>query len=429
MIKITNLELENVKRIKAVQLTPSENGLTVIGGNNGQGKTSVLDAIAWALGGDKFKPSQPQRDGSVIPPHLRVTLSNGLIVERRGDKSALKITDPNGGKGGQQLLNEFISQLALDLPKFMQATSKEKAQTLLRIIGVGDKLAALEQQEQTAYNQRRAVGQTADQKQKYADELPSYPDVPAEEISISELIRQQQDILARNGENQRLRNNRDICEQELLRAQQAFDRAAEALAKAQQDAETARKSTEDIQDESTAEIEENIRNIDILNAKVRANRERDRAVAQAQESREQYGELTAKIEDIRAQKTALLSGADLPLPGLSVEDGELTYNGARWDCMSGAEQLRVSTAIVRRLNPQCGFVLMDKLEQMDAATLAEFGAWLEQEGLQVIATRVSTGGECSVIIEDGYAKQPEISEQPSVTNTAQPSATWQKGVF
>lgn len=429
MIKITNLELENIKRIKAVQLTPSESGLTVIGGNNGQGKTSVLDAIAWALGGDKFKPSQPQRDGSVIPPHLRVTLSNGLIVERRGDKSALKITDPNGGKGGQQLLNEFISQLALDLPKFMQATSKEKAQTLLRIIGVGDKLAALEQQEQTAYNQRRAVGQTADQKQKYADELPSYPDVPAEEISISELIRQQQDILARNGENQRLRNNRDICEQELLRAQQAFDRVSEALAKAQQDVETARRSAEDIQDESTAEIEENIRNIDILNAKVRANRERDRAVAQAQESREQYGELTAKIEDIRAQKTALLSGADLPLPGLSVEDGELTYNGAKWDCMSGAEQLRVSTAIVRRLNPQCGFVLMDKLEQMDAATLAEFGAWLEQEGLQVIATRVSTGGECSVIIEDGYAKQPEMSEQPSVTNTAQPSATWQKGVF
>ena len=157
MIKITNLELENIKRIKAVQLTPSESGLTVIGGNNGQGKTSVLDGIAWALGGDKFKPSQPQRDGSVIPPHLRVTLSNGLIVERKGDRGTLKITDPNGGKGGQQLLNEFIGQLALDLPKFMQATSKEKAQTLLRIIGVGDKLAALEQQEQNAYNQRLSL--------------------------------------------------------------------------------------------------------------------------------------------------------------------------------------------------------------------------------------------------------------------------------
>ena len=89
---------------------------------------------------------------------------------------------------------------------------------------------------------------------------------------------------------------------------------------------------------------------------------------------------------------------------LSVEEGELTYNGAKWDCMSASEQLRVSVAIVRRLNPECGFVLMDKQEQMDEQTLREFGEWLEQEGLQVIATRVSTGGECSVIIEDGYSK-------------------------
>ena len=109
-----------------------------------------------------------------------------------------------------------------------------------------------------------------------------------------------------------------------------------------------------------------------------------------------------------------------------MQDGELTYNGAKWDCMSGAEQLRVSAAIVRRLNPQCGFVLMDKLEQMDAATLAEFGAWLEQEGLQVIATRVSTGGECSIIIEDGYAKP---TEQPAITSAPQRRTSWSKGVF
>ena len=56
----------------------------------------------------------------------------------------------------------------------------------------------------------------------------------------------------------------------------------------------------------------------------------------------------------------------MPLAGLSVNDGELTYQGQKWDCMSGAEQLKVSTAIIRCLNPECGFVLMDKLEQMDA---------------------------------------------------------------
>ena len=80
--------------------------------------------------------------------------------------------------------------------------------------------------------------------------------------------------------------------------------------------------------------------------------------------------------------------------------------------MSGSDQLRVSTAIIRRLNPECGFVLLDKLEQMDTETLREFGEWLEAEGLQAIATRVSTGDECSVIIEDGYSVTANQTEEP-----------------
>ena len=130
MIKIHNLEIENIKRIKAVSLSPTENGLTVIGGKNGQGKTSVLDSIAWALGGEKYRPSAAQREGSVLPPRLKITLSNGLVVERKGKNAALTVTDPTGKKGGQQLLNEFVEQLALDLPKFLNAGSREKADIL-----------------------------------------------------------------------------------------------------------------------------------------------------------------------------------------------------------------------------------------------------------------------------------------------------------
>ena len=86
--------------------------------------------------------------------------------------------------------------------------------------------------------------------------------------------------------------------------------------------------------------------------------------------------------------------------------------------MSGAEQLRVGTAIVRRLDPGCGFILLDKLEQMDVQTLAAFGQWLEAEGLQAIATRVSTGDECSVIIEDGRVITGERDAGVSKTNSS-----------
>ena len=97
---------------------------------NNQGKTSVLDAIVWALGGNKYKPSNPVREGSVLQPHLKVVLDNGFVVERKGKNSDLKVIDPKGNKAGQTLLSEFIEEFALNVPKFMESSNKEKANIL-----------------------------------------------------------------------------------------------------------------------------------------------------------------------------------------------------------------------------------------------------------------------------------------------------------
>lgn len=403
-VKINELLIENVKRVKAVQFEPSADGLTIIGGRNGQGKTSVLDAIAWALGGNNYKPSVPERDGALVPPNLHLELSNGLIVERKGKNSTLKVTDPNGNKSGQQLLNEFVSTLALDLPKFINGSDKDKADSLLKILGIGDVLAQLDVKENQLYAQRTEVGRIADRKKKAADEMPMYPNVPKEPVSATELIKEQQEILARNGENERKRQDAARYEQILTEAQIAFDEAKAALQKAEQDCLIARKSAEDLHDESTAELEKNLAEIEALNIKIRANSTKEAAEIEANNLQQEYDGLTEQIESVREERSKLLDSAELPLPGLSVKDGKLIYNNMPWDGMSGSDQLKVATAIVRKLNPQCGFVLMDKLEQMDLETLQEFGVWLKQEGLQVIATRVSTGDECSIIIEDGMVK-------------------------
>ena len=429
-IKINKLEIENVKRVKAVKIEPTANGLTVIGGNNGQGKTSVLDSIAWALGGEKFRPSKPEREGSMVPPRFSVTLSNGLIVERKGKNSSLKVTDPNGNKGGQQLLNEFIEVLALDLPKFLNSSDKEKAQTLLNIIGVGDQLLELETKERELYQERLTIGRIADQKQKFADEQVDYPDAPKELVSAKTLIEEQQEILARNGENQRKRNkaeqirldyNRQIGKVKGLETELMDERKKmEELAK---DLEIANMDIVDLVDQSTEELENSIREIDEINYKVRANIEKEKAEEEAKNYKGQYDRLTTQISDVRQQKIDLLKGADLPLPELTVDNGRLLYKGQEWDNMSSSEQLKVATAIIRKLNPQCGFVLIDKLEQMDVSTMNEFGEWLRKEGLQAIATRVSTGDECSIIIEDGYVLDQKDEKQEIV------KPTWTKGRF
>jgi len=433
-LKINRLEIENVKRIKAVKLEPNENGLTIIGGNNNQGKTSVLDSIAWALGGEKYRPSEAQRRDSVIPPNLHIIMNNGLVVERKGKNSSLKVTDPQGNKGGQQLLNEFVEQLALDLPRFMEADNRKKAQTLLQIIGVGERLTALEKKETELYNERQALGRIADQKKKFAKEQPFYSEAPQELVSPSDLIRQQQDILARNGENQRkrdkaerFRQNVAFLTQEAETMQAQLRKKEQELEQAKADLYTAQMSARDLVDESTAELEASIANIEEINRKVRANLDKDKAEEDAREYARQYDEMTKRIEDVRKQKTDLLGSAELPLPELSVNDGELVYKGQKWDNMSGSDRLKVSTAIVRKLNPKCGFVLLDKLEQMDRNTLNEFGRWLEKEGLQAIVTRVSTGDECSILISDGYSYDREGNSTTSYR--VEDKKVWKAGEF
>lgn len=408
-VKILCFSAGNFKALKAFYCEPKPEGLTVIGGGNGAGKSSCLDALAFAVGGARYRPSNPKREGAVGDTTLHVDLSNGITVERKGKNLSLTVTDREGARHGQELLDAFISNIAIDLPRFYNASSKDKAHMILDTLGIEEKLAELAKREKEKYDTRTVVGREADRKQKAAEDMDWYEDAPEKPVSVSELVKEQQAILARNGHRQecaarRDRNSRRLEEvlerlKELNAERETLESEIEKDEKAVKEAGAA---------ESTAELEASIANAEEINAKVTANAERTRRLEEADALSDQCDALTKEIEAIRAERLALLKGADFPLEGLSVNDSsELVYNGQPWDCMSGSQQLIVSCAIASRINPTCRFVLMDKLEQLDLTTLKEFDAWLKTQDLQCIATRVSTGGECSLVIEDGEVKEGE----------------------
>lgn len=419
--KITKLELENVKRVRALKMAPAQTGLTTIGGRNCQGKTSILDAICYALGGEKYRPSKLQRDGSIAEASIRLTLSNGLVVERGGKNAALKVIDPTGARAGQKLLDEFVEELALNLPKFLNMNNRDKARVLLSILGIEEQLAAIDAEEKAAYDERTMQGRIADQKEKYAAEMPEWHDVPEKPLTPGALVAESQAIMARNAAKAAARQNiaelgaayehasqaaqaKGLRVKELhamleaaiedeRQAMQAADEAAKKLNNARQ--------TEVGEDEPTAGVEAKLAALEEVNSKIRANADKQKALDDAAVHREKYDELTQQVEAARDKRRALLESVSLPLPGLTIDAGELLYNGQRWDNMSGMEQIRVAAAIIRRRKPECGFILLDKMEAFDLEQLQSLSTWLEAENLQAIATRVSTGDECSIIIEDG----------------------------
>ncbi len=479
--KISAVYIENFKRINQVNFNPDEIGITIIGGNNRQGKTSVLDAIMWGLGGAKFAPSTPNNLNGHGDAEIRIELNNGIIVERKGKNGGIKVIDSTGKKAGQELLNEVISVLALNLPKFMESNDKDKALILLETLGIKDKLAELDNREKILYDERTEIGRVALALKKHADEMPYYYDAPSAEISAATIIEKQTKAIEKNKANDAVRAENlhlQNCVAESSSQLETYDAETASAGNAMQqqhanklrELDLRRKNilnrieelnceirrlesenntlTNEYHDfESQAKINyENFKrerlekrtsvirtisdnklklaeseklvaalpeNIDLSifkadiealemqNAKFRANLAHDKASAEAKSKDKEYALYTEMVEGVRRERMELLASVKMPLPGLTIKDGLIYYHGQRWDCMSGSEKLIVGASIVRAVNPACGFVLMDKLEQMDLATLSDFDEWLKKENLQVIATRVSTGDECAILIEDG----------------------------
>ena len=419
-MKIMSLQMENVKRIRAIRLEPSADGLTIIGGKNAQGKTSVLDGIAYALGGEKYKPSNLRREGAVADTVIHIETDDGLVIERKGKNSNLTVTDKDGKRHGQAILDAVISKLAIDLPKFLLAKDKEKADILLQILGIGDELAKLEREEKAKYDTRTTVGRMAEQKKKAAADMPYHDDVPDEPVSVKELIAQQQEILGRNGVKQKFIDDLEANKRHLATYKAQLKEISEAVKRLE--ASIAEAESADLEMEDTAELEAQIADFEETNRKISENAAKRQREEEADDLSDQYDTLTKEIEEIRDKRLKLLDGCDLPYPGLTVENGVLLLDGKAWDCMSGAQQMIVGCAIASRLNSNCKFVLLDKLEQLDLETLAEFDNWLKENDLQCIATRVSTGEECALVIEDGEAQGEKVKIPMPKKSVAKPKA-------
>lgn len=415
-ITISSFAVENVKRVQLVRHECDGQSLVVIGGKNASGKTSTLDAICWTLGGDRFKPSNPLHDGA-DKLATEIVLSNGIIVERTGASGTLKVTDPTGKKGGQTLLNSFISTFALDLPAFLNASAGDKAKMLLECFpNLGPELNRLNQEAKRIFGERHAHGQIADRKAKAAAEMTFHPDAPTVLITAEEMTARFRDALRVNSENDRKRRDaasilakRDAKAAEVRRLAEALAKADAELREIDADLATATKTAASLKDEDTTAMQAQLDEMEGINAKVRENLAKIDAERNAEELKEQYQEMTRSLDKVRADRLRLLADVKMPLAGLEIsEDGTLLYNGREWDGCSGMEQMRIAVAICASIKPECGFVLLDGLERMDVDQLHEFGAWMEERGLQAIGTRVGTGPENSIIIADGLVADREV---------------------
>jgi DNA repair exonuclease SbcCD ATPase subunit len=409
---IVRLEAQNVKRIKAVTITP-EGNTVVLGGVNSAGKTSVLDAIAMAFGGGRAIPDTPIRNGErkaqIVAQTQELTVTRkfdtkGSKLEVKG-KDGVKMTSP------QKVLDALVGKLTFDPLEFTRFDS-QKQQTTLRELS-GCDLADVERERAVAYDARTEVGRTVKATQARMEAAPFHEGAPEAEVSVGELLTELERVNAANEERRLQRKGLEDMRATSVDIQETIKEAKAKLLDLEKTLEQAIEAgkkqvarvTELGVDEDCSAVKAKLDTLEEDNRKARENAAHIALVAEWETAIAKHEELSESVKKCDEKKAELLADAKFPVAGLGFSEDGITLNGVPFEQAGQAEQIRVSVAMGLALNPELRVLLIRDGSLLDENSLRIVAELAEKAEAQVWIEKVSDNGDgCSVVIEAGEVK-------------------------
>jgi DNA repair exonuclease SbcCD ATPase subunit len=415
MSKIIRFEANNLMRLQAVEITPSGH-MVVIGGKNAQGKTSVLNAIAMALGGKNEVPERPIREGQ-SNGHVIVETPEFTVIRRfsASGGSSLEVRNAEGQKlaSPQGILDKFVSKVSFDPLAFTRMKPDQQAETVRKMAGID--FSAQDARYKEVYEERTALNRQVKDKEVSVRQMERFPDAPEAEVSSAELATELEKANAANKARETKQEElSNLCdgieadEESSLRIERQIKELTEQKATIDGRVKTATATRDALRSEveampvtETDPILQRMREADVINAKVRANLKQKEASRELIKLQTQAGNLTAELEEIDEEKEIILSKAKFPIEGLSFNSSGVLFNNIPFEQSSGAEQLRVSLAIACALNPKLPVMLIRDGSLLDEDSMKLLAEHAEKHGAQVWLEVVGNREDATVLIEDG----------------------------
>lgn len=413
-MRIIRLEAENVKRLRAVDITPDGNVVT-ISGRNGQGKTSVLDAIWLALAGKSATKdtSRPIRDGAESA-RVQLELEEIVVTRTWTDKGTQLKVESAGGttrfNSPQAMLDGLIGALSFDPLAFAHADPKDQLKTLLGLVQLPFDPEDLALERKEVFDERTIVNRNVKQLAGQLAGMPEPPpDLPDAELSAGDIVSAIRAAEAHSAENERVTREWNAACDDVPRHEAEVARLREALAEAEARLEEAVSRCEGLgaavealePAPSTADLEAKLADLEATNAAVRDAAARRAVAERLADAEAESKHLTERLAAIDASKGEALAAAQLPVEGLGFDDEGVTYNGVPFQQASAAEQLRVSVAMAMALNPEIRVIRITDGSLLDSGNLALIAEMADEHDFQVWIEKVDESGTIGVYIEDG----------------------------
>lgn len=422
-MKILKLEAENIKKLVAVEITP-DGAVVEIRGRNGQGKSSVLDSIWWALAGTSHIQAEPIRKGQ---NKARIRLDLGeIIVERKFTEagSTLSVENAEGARfpSPQKMLDALLGELSFDPLAFSRMEPRKQFDELRRVSQLEADLDQLDGLNRGDYAKRTEVNREAKEKRAQAAGITYPADTPESPVDQSAIV----DELQRAGEHnaeleqrkaqrreaqgtieshrQHAAAMRDKAEDLRSQAEAAEAEANEATQRAEHLAQRLHDAPALPDAIDTAALRQKVAHAQEANRNAEKREQRVKLLKEAETLETRARELTEAMEAREVAKEKAIAAAKLPVEGLGFGDGVVTYNGIPLVQASTAEQLRVSLAIAMAANPKIKVIRIQDGSLLDDESMAAVAELAKGNDYQVWIERVSTDGKVGILIEDGMVK-------------------------
>lgn len=435
--RVLNLEAANVKRLRAIDVTVDPKApLVIVGGNNGEGKSSTLDCILYALGGKDAVCADPLRHGQK-KGFTRVTIGDYVVTRRftpTGQVLELKTKEGLNVPSPQGFLDSLAGVLNFDPLAFSRMAPAKRLATLISLVKLDIDLADLATKRKALFDSRTDLSR---RKRDFEGDLRQTPEpdasLPAEKIDVSALVAEKSRLAVIAKANDLVRSE---CAQKRVKMESSaravsqfeseVERLTEALRYAQKALDEARGEhqgavnahrlatfdVEQLADPDTSLIDAQISEASDINTKIERAAEYRSKQSKLATMEKQYEQLSESIEQLDQAKEDALSRAEFPIPGLSFADGDVSFNGTLYDQLSSAEQTKVALAMAMAMNPALRVILIKDGSLLDETSMGIIREMAETRDYQVWVEVVGNRQDATLIIEDGaVVGAGEVDEQ------------------
>ena len=433
-MKVTELQIENVMKVKAIHILPKGEIITVQG-QNGAGKSSILNALVMGFKGKKEFPAEPIRRGSK-KGSIKISIDGDdtvppfTITQSITDKSSTLTIEPDkvlAGETPRSFLDKLIGKISFDPLQFINEEGKKQRRVLMELIGID--VDKMDREEKAIFDERTVIGRDLKVAKARTEGLDYYKDVKeTEEVKVSELSKKLTDASIYNQALTNSLRDNQLRADEGKRIKAQIDDLTAKFEAIKEKYKSEKERLGDLEPIDISDINTEISDIELTNSRIRANNAYKMESEALQSVQCNYDTVDKQLEDYRANRLEIIQKANIPVAGLTFDEDGLLYNDIPLSQCSDGEKLMVSMGISMALNPTMRVVRIKDGSLLDKKNMTILGVMCKDKDFQLWIERVSDrdsyekGGKVGILIEEGSAEGDEVIESKCAPEPPKPAS-------